>query len=123
MANLPAETADQVIKFTLYNVAVASFKGYLRAYASWLNLPVISQLFDFIVGTITDKFFYFLSQVMTFAVIDIQVGAELEAYKKAEAGFRAVYKSGNQEAIDAARKNFGLAARDLVRFRVPNKPA
>jgi len=114
--NKTVETADAIIQFALYQVAVKALTTYARAQFSFLNLPVVSQLFNLLVNSITDQLYKFLAQTATFTIIDLQVSAEKAAYAKTEAALRAVHLTGSQEAINAATINFKSALAGLVRF-------
>jgi hypothetical protein len=114
--NPVSKTVGEIINAVVYDLAQTSFKVWARAQLPFLNLPVISQMFDWLMGLIIGNFCRILSRGSTFAVINFQTDLEKWAYRGAEAKLRAVHLGGDQNAISQATIEFKEALRALVRF-------
>ena len=112
--NTAAETVDSIIHAVIYDVGANVAIAALKAEVPFLNLPVISQLTDFIVKYIVGYLDRGLQTVATLQVIQIQVGAEKHEYLNSEFVLRQALLSGDQAQIDAAKEKFKAAFRSLV---------
>jgi hypothetical protein len=114
--NQPAKTANEVIQFALYEVAVKALKNAVYAEAPYLKIPPLSWIFEGVLNWVTGKLYTMLSQTATFVILDIQTDAERRAYSAAEGALREAMLIGNQEAINDAARKFKAALGSLVHF-------
>lgn len=107
--NKVADLVEKIIHATIMTVARNAAKAALVAEAPWLKLPVISQVFDFILG----RSFGFVSQQLetqaVYTTIDFQTQAQTFAYLKAVNKLRQ-----NPEDVNA-QKDFEDTLAELIR--------
>lgn len=115
-------TASEIIRAAVYDVAIPAAKAALIAEAPWLKAPVIGAIFNFIFNKIGDKIFDALDKAVVFAIIDIETQAQRKAYDQAVAMLRAALQPLPGKVIDDAKikkaeEEFKRRLADLVRMR------
>lgn len=114
--NETANTVNGIISFTVFDVAVRAFQTYAKAQVPFLNLPIVSSIFSYLMNIVGGWFYAYFSQFATFTIIDWQTGSERDAYTRAEGVLRQAHLSGDKNAIDQATKQFRTAFESLVHW-------
>lgn len=114
--NTAADTADSIIHDVIYEVAVNAAITACSAYLPFLKLPIISSLFSFAVNKVAALIYTYLSQFVTFLVIDIQVDSEKTLYAQAEGGLRTAMLTADPAQIAAARAQFKATLGSLIHY-------
>lgn len=107
----PSATAEKLVR----EVAVDAAIKKAESTAPFLKLPVVREIFKMIVDSIAGTLIRELSAHVKFLVIDAEVGAQRDAYRKAAAELQAAYEKG--ESSEQAEENFKRALSDLIRFK------
>lgn len=110
------DTADQIIQAAIYNVAVPAAKAAAVAEAPWLGAPVLSQVFDYLLGKFADWIYKALDQAVVFSIIDLQTEAQRKAYDEAVAALKAVVNqpTATPQDIEKARQDLEKKLADLI---------
>jgi len=114
--NKDVQTADNIISFVLYDLAVVTFKTTAMTEIPVLKLPIVSAAFSFAVHFVANKFYTYLSRVVTIGVIAFETNGERSEYAKAEQALREADLSGDKDAIAAATTKFKTTLGSLIRF-------
>jgi hypothetical protein len=114
--NNTANALNEAIQIAIFDVALNAMKAYALVQMPWLAWPVVNQIFNLITKLLGNYIYTFLSQVATFAVIDMQTDAEKEAYSQALTQLLAAYSSGDQNAIQRATTDVKQAMASLIHF-------
>jgi hypothetical protein len=107
--NQTATVVNKVID-GIFNTAVTLGENALYAEAPWLKLPIINQIFTFIVKSLVGKIYAYFALGVTFAIIDVQASSEVSDYQKALAALKAAQASGDLNALNDALSKFNAAA-------------
>lgn len=111
------KTADDVINFAAFKVTVPLTEKAIKTYLTWLNWPVLSQLFDFVFNYLFTKYAYTPGIDYTNAVIiRLEKETQRTAYQNSEGALRAAMISGDQNAIKAASDSFDSTLSKLIHF-------
>lgn len=115
------DIADKIIHAAVYDVAVQSARAAAIAEAPWIASPVISQIFDLLLGKFADWVFAALDKAVTFAIIDLETEAQRAAYDDAVAAFKLAIQpptgAPDADAIAKAEAEFKRRLADLIRLR------
>lgn len=104
--NTTVGVAEKVIHGVLVDVAAEAAITAATVAAPWLRLPVIRQVFRFIVVKFAELFSAQLERAAAFMIIDTQVNNELSAYKEAVGAIKAAEAAGDLDALQKAREEF-----------------
>lgn len=110
------DAADKIIHVAIYDVALKAAKAAALAEAPWLRFPVISSLFDFMLGKFAGWVYGALDKAVVFAIIDIETQAQRHAYDSAVAEIKAKLAKPNPtpEEIEKARQELEKRLGDLI---------
>lgn len=75
--------ADSAVHSVIFDVVLKMVKGQILAAAPWLKIPIISNIFDFVMNQIADRFYEQLARFVDFKIIDAETGAQNNDYKAA----------------------------------------
>lgn len=114
--NHMAAGVDGVIHVLIFDVAEKAAETYARAQVPFLNTPVISQIFSYAMKWLCGFVYVAMSNQATFTVIDLQTDHEKDQYIKAVDELKAIQKSGDQNAIDEAKRKFREKLAALIKF-------
>lgn len=119
MPTIPENTPASVV-----NRALAAMVEYLRrlgetaARAQWpfLNWPIVSQVFSWILGQLSARATYELQTAGTFAVIEFQTRSERDNYLRALTDLEEAKKKGDNDAREKALEKVRKSFDDFVRY-------
>ena len=114
-----ASTVEDAIKRLTYNVAVKAIIDIALSRFPWLGFPIISNVFQFIVGQVADKLYFELSNVIVFQVIQFTNDAHNAAYQASLVEVKNTQISGDAEAHAKAIAKYQETLRNLIRFNRP----
>lgn len=114
--NGPATTVNKIIHFALFDVALKAAEAAIIVQAPVLGWPVVNSIFNWCMEYAGGFVYQYFAHVMTFQIIDMQVGHEKDNYTKAEAALRAAHLSGDPNALAKALADFKAAAVPLIRY-------
>jgi len=109
--NEAIKKADEIMHVVVKDVAVTLAIKAMQAEVTFLALPIISNIFTYIVGSIADRLYKELENFVAFRIIDSQINAEVVAYKKALENVVATGGKSNAE-IEEYKK----ALRNLIHY-------
>lgn len=112
----PAETADAIIHAAVFDVALKEAKAAIIAQYPGLALPVLQTLLSMALNWVGTFIYTALARLVTFTIIDLQTGAEKDAYLKAEGALRTAHLSGDAHAIDQAVQDYKAALARIIHF-------
>lgn len=113
--NKAAETTAAVIK-GIVEVVISSAKAAAIAEAPFLKFPVISQIFDYLIGKMSSYLYIALANFGTFTVIDIQIGNELSNFHKAKDNLKEAIENGNKDSVADAKAVFNRSLASLIHW-------
>ena len=111
--NQTATEVNSVIKSSGGTIVTVT-EGLIVADVPWLGTPIVKQIWEAIFNWIASYFIKAAQTGATFAVIDVQVDSEESNISKALSALVAAEKSGDQNAIQTAIKNYQLAQSAIV---------
>jgi hypothetical protein len=114
--NKTANVINKIIEVSIMDVGVRAAKAAATAELPFLAWPGISQMFDYLLKKIAKYFYMAFATQATFAIIEAQAQAELEAYNATIDNLKKAVEANDQAAIDAAREEFKRKLQDLIRF-------
>jgi hypothetical protein len=114
--NKPAQTVADVISFTIFDVAVSTAEAAALAQIPLLRLPVIKEVFHFLMSKIAGLIYRPLALNAVFTVISIQTEGQKRDYIQAEGNLRAANLTGDPEKIKEATDEFKKTFRRLVHY-------
>ena len=114
--NSTANAINTAIQVAIFDVALKSFEAFARAQLPWLNFPIVSPVFSYLLKWIGKYLYTFLAQIATFTVIDMQTAAEKTAYTQALLALQAAYTKGDSNAIAQATKDTKNAMANLIHW-------
>lgn len=80
----------------------------------FLGLPVISQIFGWLLGLVEGYFYTEAANAVTKLIIDLQTDSEVTATQTAYTAAQAAIASGDANAIQAASTNLDSAFASLI---------
>lgn len=89
---------------TIWGMGFVAGREAIKTYVPFLRLPVISQLFDLLIGRFGAIIDRELQLNATFIVITIQTRDELTAYEKSKQDLKLAQTQGDPNAISEAQK-------------------
>lgn len=98
------------------DLGFAALKAAAKVYLPFLNWPVVSQLFDYILGKASDFLYVWFAELSTFTIIDHQTQSEKRAYQQSLVDLKKAEAQGDQNAIDQAHKKLKEDLARLVRW-------
>jgi hypothetical protein len=107
---------DAILKILIYDVGVAATIAALKAQFPFLNLPIISAVFDKIVTAVANSLYTQLDKFVVIKVIDFQTQAQKDAYDSAVKELTAAHNSGDEDATNKAKEDFKKKLHDLIKF-------
>ena len=113
--NKAATIGDEVIS-SAATAGAQAITALIIADVPFFGLPVIKNLLNYIVGYVCIYVSKAVQTGVTFAVIDIQVGAEQNKLSIALAALIEADKTGDSIAIQQAIKNYAAAQSALINF-------
>ena len=116
LVNAQAAAVNKIIERLIFDVAVRTARAAAIAEAPWLGLPVISQVFDYLLNLFGKFIYEALARQATFTVIDSQVGKSLTEYETAVSGLNQAVAAGSAEDVDKAQLATKAALINLVRW-------
>ena len=117
MNNFKPDPTNSIINKTIYSFAITAFLRAVKVQYPFLNIPVLSQIFDRLILAIANPIFDYLQKIVTFQVINMQTQAELDAYLKAQADLTLALKKGTKDELQQKQKDFEKAFSDLISFK------
>lgn len=114
--NQPAQTADQIIHAAIFGFAMVAAENDLIAQLPFLGFPVVKTIFFGAMNWFGNYIYLALAKVATFNLIDLQTGAERQAYAKAEGALRKAELSGDKNALTQATIDFKKALASVVHY-------
>lgn len=81
-----------------------------------LGLPIVKQIFEFVLKEAGDKFEIYLGNDATFMIIDLQTYQELKLNQKTLAAIQAALNTGQKDAIQKAVQDNLPALSSLIHF-------
>lgn len=117
MNNFKPDPTNSVINKTIYSFAITAFLRAVKVQYPFLNIPVLSQIFDRLITAIANPIFNYLQKIVTFQVINMQTQAELDAYLKAQADLTSAIQKGTKDELQQKQKDFEKAFSDLISFK------
>ena len=116
MNNYKPDPTNSIINKTIYSFAITAFLRAVKVQYAFLNIPVLSQIFDRLVKAVAEPIFEYLQKMVTFQVISNQTQKELDAYLKAQTELTDAIKKGAPDELLQKQKDFEKAFRDLIGF-------
>lgn len=113
--NEAATIANKILR-TCVDGFIIVVDSALMTQAPWLKLPIVSQIYHFILNKLGDKLYEFFGTGTTFLIIDFQTVQEKNNYMVAIALLQEAQKSGDSDAIIKARKEAVDALGKLIRW-------
>lgn len=114
------DLANKIIHAAVYDVALRGAKLAAYAEAPWLKAPIISQIFEYLLGKFADWVYTSLDNAVAFSIIDIETQAQREAYEDAVHELKATLQpltgAPDAEAIAKAEEEFRKRLSDLIRM-------
>lgn len=107
---------DKIVKVLVYDVAVELACKAAIAKLPFLGLPVVRQVFEFLVGQIGDIVYEQLSKFAILTVIRFEVEADRVKYERAVRDLDAAIQSGERNEIENKKIEFKARLRELVRL-------
>jgi hypothetical protein len=114
--NYKPDPTHSIINKTIYSFAITAFLQAIKVQYAFLNIPVLSQIFDRLVKAVAEPIFDYLQKMVTFQVISNQTQKELDAYMKAQAELADAIKKGATDELQQKQKDFEKAFSDLIDF-------
>jgi hypothetical protein len=114
--NKPAQSVANMINFAIYDVAVNVAEAAAISQVPFLGLPVIKQVFHFVLSKMAGLIYVPLATGSIFTVIKIQTDSQKKEYAEAEGKLRLANLSGDPEAIRKATDEFKKSFRRLVHY-------
>lgn len=114
--NPALQTADSIIKFIIFDVVVNAAVAAAQAEVPFLALPIVRNLFSFLVGKVAGLIYTELETNVSFAIIDHQTQAEAAEYEKSKAALYAAHLKGEQDAIEKAKADFRASLGKLIHY-------
>ena len=111
--NGAAQVGDTVVTGIL-NTAVDLGLKAIYVEVPFLAFPGLKQIFEMLVNWIVGFISKQLQLLVTFTVIDVQVGMEKSDFKKALDALKAAQAGGNKDDIAKALEAFQVAAQNLT---------
>lgn len=111
--------AELLAAKTIYDVAIQSAitAALATPYLSWLNIPVIRDIFNWIVVKIANLIYSQLEEGTVFLIISVRTQAQNNAYKAALENYKTtVTDQKTPEEISNAKQKLKDALRDLIRI-------
>lgn len=96
------------------SVVVKATETAMIADQPWLGAPIIKPMWEAVFQWFAGYFEKQIDLCATFAVVDAQVGSERTTISKALAALIVAEKSGNQNAIQTALKNYSATQTALA---------
>lgn len=115
-SNTAAKTADEIIHFAIFQVALTAAETAIIAQVAFLGWPIIKNILEWVLGFIGGFIYANLADFATLQIIDFQTGSERTAYANAEAKLRQAHLSGDQNALDQATAEFKKTLASLIHF-------
>lgn len=113
--NEAATIANKILR-TCVDGFIIVVDSALMTQAPWLKLPIVSQIYHFILNKLGDKLYEFFGTGTTFLIIDFQTVQEKNNYMVAIALLREAEKSGDPNAINEAREKAKQAMASLIHW-------
>lgn len=112
------DAADKIIHAAIYDVALMAAEKAAIAEAPFLGLPVIRQVFHYLLMQMADLIYPQLDNMVDFKIIDTEVGHELITYNAAKDRLRMAVlpTQGEPDAaeIENAKADFKKRLADLI---------
>jgi hypothetical protein len=115
--NYKPDPTHSIINKTIYSFAITAFLRAVKVQYAFLNIPVLSQIFDRLVKAVAEPIFDYLQKMVTFQVISNQTQKELDAYMKAQTELAEAIKKGAPDELPQKQKDFEKAFSDLISFK------
>lgn len=120
--NSTVGVVESIIHGAVMDVAVNAAIGAAISAVPFLGLPVIKQLFGWVVNWVAGLLAEQLERFVAFTIIDIQTGQQAAAYSDAVLELKRAIKYGDPdetkkaEQLEAARKKFRETLGDLIHY-------
>lgn len=116
MNNFKPDPTHSIINKTIYSFAITAFLRAVKNQYPFLNIPVLSQIFDRLIKAVAEPIFDYLQKMVTFQVISNQTQKELDAYMKAQAELVLAIKKGAKDELQQKQSDFEKAFSNLIGF-------
>ena len=110
----PQNTLAMKIAESTFKIAVEAYTKVIQGYIPVLALPVISQMFSFLVSTFSNGLFTFISNGASGIIIDLKVNKESSDYKKAVSALQIAIINQSPEEIKKHDDEFKETLRKLI---------
>lgn len=113
-----AQTVDDIINFAAFKIGVPVAKAAIKKipYLAWLNLPIISTLFDWALNWLANFFYQPTVDYTSQVIIKLQTNAQKDAYSHSEQILRTAHLSGDPNELKKASDNFDEMLGHLITF-------
>lgn len=107
---------DKVVKNLVLEVAVKAAIKRLFIAIPWLGIPVVSQIVSYFAMKLAEFLYDEMALAISFAIIDIKVDLQADAYKAASQELKNAVDSQDEVKINEAKQKFKNSLRDLIQF-------
>lgn len=114
--NKVVDTVDSVIKNAIENVADPMIESTMIIDFPWLNLPVVRQIFHFLLGFLGNYFYQYTAQVTIALIVDMQTKGEASCASVAISQLKTALAVGDVILIQKASDDFDAAMKKLVNW-------
>jgi len=107
--------ADEV-ENVIFEATVTAVEKYSEAQLPFLALPIVKQIFEFIVEKLSGLLKEQLENFVAFTIIDMQEASKNAAYKQSIMSLQIALHGGDADAIAKAKSDFKSTLADLVHW-------
>lgn len=112
--NQVASTVNSVLKTIIEGAGTTALENALIVEFPWLGLPVIKQIFEFILNKVSAIIYQDAAEAATKLIIDLQVNGEESSVGNAFKNLQMALASGDQNAINQTSKELDQAYASLI---------
>ncbi len=112
--NEAASAVNQVLKTIIEGAGTTALEDALITESPWLGLPVIKQVFEFILDKVSNMIYQDAADAATKLIIDVQVNLEKSQVLGAFQNLQMAIASGDKNAIDQMSKDLDQVYARLI---------
>lgn len=110
------DLSDAIVKKLIFEVILSNVMKRLVAQFAFLGWWWVNPIVSFILGKIAARIYEELSKSVAFMLIDVQIGAQKDAYDEATVELKKAIDKGEQDAIDKAKEEYKARLRALIKY-------
>lgn len=114
--NQDAVIVNSIVKAAIEKIADPLIESAFFADFPWLDLPVIRDIFIYLIGFAGNYFYRYTAQTATALVISLQTAGQASIASKAIDTLRKAIAINDAAAIQSATDAFNAAMADLVHY-------